>query len=138
MEEYFMKEALKQAKKALINGDIPVGAIIVRDNEIISKAYNMREKTKSVINHAEIIAINKASRVLKDWRLNDCKMYVTLEPCEMCIEVIKQARIKKVIYGAKNFGNKKEKVTKKSSKNLIINEECTLILKNFFEVRRKS
>ena len=91
-----MQQALIQAQKAFDRGEIPIGAIIVKDNKIISTGYNTREKTQQALNHAEIIAIKKACKKLKSWRLNDCEMYVTLEPCVMCAGAILNARISKV------------------------------------------
>ena len=89
----FMLEALKLAQKAYNKGEVPIGAIIVKDNKIIAKGFNTREKTQQALNHAEIIAIHKACKKLKSWRLNDCTMYVTLEPCAMCAGAILNARI---------------------------------------------
>ena len=102
MDEFYMGLALKQAKKALKHNEVPVGAIIVKDNKIISQAYNKREKNKDVTKHAEIIAISKACKKLKNWRLDDCVLYVTMEPCMMCSGAIEQSRIKKIVYGVKN------------------------------------
>lgn len=98
--EYFINEALKEANKAFKKGEVPVGCIIVKDNKIIARAHNTREKKQSVMGHAEINAINKASKKLKTWRLEDCKLYVTLEPCPMCAGAIIQARISEVYYTA--------------------------------------
>ena len=98
-KEKFMLEALKQAKKAYNKEEIPVGAIIVRDGKIIARAYNRKEEKKDTTQHAEIIAIKKASKKLNAWRLQDCEMYVTLEPCAMCAGALIQARIKKVYIG---------------------------------------
>ena len=92
----FMKEALILAQKAYSKGEVPIGAIIVKDNKIISKGFNNREKTQQAINHAEIIAIKKACKKLKSWRLNECDMYVTLEPCSMCAGAILNSRLKSV------------------------------------------
>ena len=114
---------LKEAKKAYKKGEIPVGCVIVRDNEIISEAHNTKQKSHSCINHAEIIAITKAEKRIKDWRLNDCELYVSLEPCNMCKEVIRQARIKKVYYLEKsNFNNESNYclVTEKDNSSLEI------------------
>lgn len=92
----FMAEALKLAQKAYQKGEVPIGAIIVKDGKIISKGFNNREKSQQAINHAEIIAIKKACKKLKSWRLNECEMYVTLEPCAMCAGAILNARLKSV------------------------------------------
>lgn len=98
-KEYFMKQALKEAEKALKKLEVPVGAIIVKDNKIISRAYNLKEIKKDTTYHAEIEAIKKASKKLNSWRLNDCEMYVTLEPCAMCAGAIINSRIKKLYFG---------------------------------------
>lgn len=96
---YFMGKALEEAKKAYLEGEIPVGAVVVKDNKIISKAHNRKEKNNNVSHHAEILAITKASKKLGSWRLNDCDIYVTLEPCSMCAGAIIQSRIRKLYYG---------------------------------------
>ena len=98
-KEHIMKEALKEAKKAYKKLEIPVGAVIVKDGEIIARGHNVKEEKKDTTKHAEIIAIQKASKKLDNWRLNDCEMYVTLEPCPMCAGAIIQSRIKKVYIG---------------------------------------
>ena len=98
MDEKYIKIALKEAKKAYDLGEIPVGAIIVKDNSVLSKAHNLKEKQKNVTKHAEINAITKANRKLNNWRLDDCIIYTTLFPCPMCASAIQQARIKKIVY----------------------------------------
>lgn len=104
----FMKEAYKEALKAFKRNEVPVGAVIVTNNKIIAKAHNTRQRKKSVINHAEILAILKASKKIGDWRLNDCDLYVTLKPCSMCDVIIKESRIKKVYFGIEKPTSKKE------------------------------
>ena len=99
-KEYFMKEALKEAEKAYSKLEVPVGAVIVKDGKIIARAYNQKESKTDTTKHAEILAIQKASKKLKSWRLIDCEMYVTLEPCTMCAGAIIHSRIKKVYIGA--------------------------------------
>ena len=99
MQEKFMQEALKEAKKAYKKLEIPVGAVIVKNGEIIAKAYNIKEEKKDTTKHAEILAIQRASKKLGTWRLNECEMYVTLEPCPMCAGAIIQARLKKIYIG---------------------------------------
>lgn len=94
----YIDEILKLSKKAYINNDVPVGAIVVFNNEIIGRGYNKRNRCNDIMGHAEIIAIRKATKKIKDWRLNECDLYVTLEPCSMCKEIIKQARIRTVFY----------------------------------------
>lgn len=96
--KFFIDEALKEAKKAYKKKEVPVGCVIVKDGKIIARAHNNREKTQSVIGHAEMLAINKASKKLKSWRLEECTLYVTLEPCPMCAGAIINSRIKKVYY----------------------------------------
>ena len=97
-----MREAIKQAKKAAAIGEVPIGCVIVRDGTILARGYNRRNIEGSTLAHAEIIAIKKASKKLQDWRLEDCELYVTLEPCPMCAGAIVQARIPKVVIGAMN------------------------------------
>ena len=100
MDRKFMDLALIEAKKAMEQGDVPVGAIVVKDDKVIGVGRNCREKDKNAIAHAEIIAIQNACKELGDWRLDDCELYVTLEPCPMCSGAIINARIKTVIFGA--------------------------------------
>ena len=100
MEEKLMKEALKEAKKAYEKDEIPVGAVIVKDGKIIARAHNLKETKNSALAHAEILAIKKATKKLNNWRLLDCEMYVTLEPCPMCTGAIINSRIKTVVFGA--------------------------------------
>ena len=99
----YMKIALEQAELAYENNEVPVGVVIVKDGRIIAKEYNKKETLKSALAHAEILAIEKASKVIGDWRLNGCEMYVTLEPCSMCISAIAQARISKLYIGTFNI-----------------------------------
>ena len=146
-KEYYMKEALKEAKKAYKKLEVPVGAIIVKDDKIIARGYNKKESSNNCIMHAEIDAIKKASKALDNWRLNDCEMYVTLEPCVMCAGAIVSSRIKKVYIGTmeENSGacgtkinilkNKKLNTNIEIEKN-ICKEECEKILKEFFKERR--
>lgn len=102
LAQTYMKEALKQAKKAYLLGEVPIGCVIVYEGRIIGRGYNRRNTEKSTLAHAEITAIKKASRVIGDWRLEDCTLYVTLEPCQMCSGAIVQARIPQVVIGCKN------------------------------------
>ncbi|MBO4947048.1 MAG: tRNA adenosine(34) deaminase TadA [Lachnospiraceae bacterium] len=101
-EERYMGYAITQAKKALVNEDVPIGCVIVYQGKIIARGYNKRNKKKTTLAHAELDAIAKASKVLGDWRLEDCTMYVTLEPCQMCAGAIVQARIPRVVIGGMN------------------------------------
>ncbi|KAB1436572.1 tRNA adenosine(34) deaminase TadA [Candidatus Galacturonibacter soehngenii] len=102
VNEQFMKEALKQAKKALAIEEVPIGCIITYEGKIIARAYNKRNTKKNTLAHAELLAIDKASKAMGDWRLEGCTMYVTLEPCQMCAGAIVQSRIDKVVIGCMN------------------------------------
>ena len=136
-EEKYMKIALKEAKKACKQREVPVGAVIVENSKIISKAHNCVEKKYSVIYHAEIIAIIKAGKKKKNWRLDNCILYTTMEPCEMCMRVIKKSRIKKIVYGIKNNENltqdKREKIEIIDN---VCHDECKQIIKCFFKKLR--
>ena len=148
-DERYMKEALKQAKKAALIDEVPIGCVIVHDEKIIAIGYNKRNKLHSTLGHAEISAIKKASKVLGDWRLEECTMYVTLEPCPMCAGAIVQARIPKVVIGAMNpkagcagsilnMFQIKEFNHQVESVDGVLQEECRLMMKNFFkELREK-
>ncbi len=148
MEEKFMKEALKEAKKAYDKLEVPVGAVIVKDGQIIAKAHNLKETKFDTTKHAEILAIQRASRKLNSWRLLDCEMYVTLEPCSMCAGALINSRIKRVYIGAsdKKTGavgsvfNLLEDYTfnhKVEYEKGILKEECENMLKDFFKELRK-
>ncbi len=101
-DEYYMREALKEAKKAYEIDEVPIGAVMVRNGEIIARGYNKRNTMKNPLYHAEIEIINEASKEVNDWRLEDCTLYVTVEPCPMCAGAIVQARIPKVVFGTRN------------------------------------
>lgn len=143
-EEKYMKEALKLAKKALSLGEVPIGCVIVRDEKIIGRGYNRRNTDKLVLSHAEITAIKKASRIVDDFRLEDCVMYVTLEPCQMCAGAIVQARIPRLFYGCKNekagsagsiinILDIKEFNHKTKTDGGILENECKEVLQEFFK-----
>lgn len=147
-QEKFMKEALKEAKKAYDKLEVPVGAVIVKNGKIIARAHNLKETKYDTTNHAEIIAIQKASKKLKSWRLLDCEMYVTLEPCSMCAGAIINSRIKKVYIGANDEKtgavgsvlNLFEDYTfnhKVEFEKGLLKVECENILKDFFKSLRK-
>ncbi|MBQ6888962.1 MAG: tRNA adenosine(34) deaminase TadA [Lachnospiraceae bacterium] len=102
LDEKYMKEAIRQAKKAYALGEVPIGCVIVYDGKIIGRGYNRRNTDKNTLAHAEITAINKASKKIGDWRLEDCTLYVTLEPCQMCAGAIVQARVTRVVMGSMN------------------------------------
>lgn len=108
----FMLEAIKEAKKADKKGEVPIGAVIVLNGKIIAKGYNKREKKQNALLHAEIIAINRACKKLHSWRLENAEIYITLEPCPMCAGAISNARIKKVIYSAKDASNNSDIIEK--------------------------
>ena len=135
--EYF-DELIKLAQKSFKKNEVPISAIIVKDDKIIAKAYNTRNKTNNVLNHAEIIAIKKASKKLKDWRLSDCDLYVTLKPCSICENIIKQSRIKNVYYLLDKPTNKKEYYkTKVRKANVCTHEQVYYnILHDFFKKKR--
>lgn len=149
MQEKYMKEALKQAKKAYDKDEVPVGAIIVKDNKIIARAYNLKEIKKDTTKHAEIIAIQKASKKLGAWRLTNCEMYVTLEPCSMCAGAIIQSRIKKLYIGTMDPKTGACGSVYNMLKDYkfnhdveveygILQKECESIIKEFFKKLRKS
>ena len=146
-EEKFMKLALKEAKKAMVLDEVPIGCVIVKDDQVIARGHNTREKDHLVISHSEINALKKANKKLEDWQLVDCELYVTLEPCPMCAGAIYQARIKRVIFGATDLKqgalggsfnlydvaslNHHPEVVKG-----VLEEECRTLLKNFFKNKR--
>ncbi len=149
-KEKFMKEAIKQAKKAYKVGDVPIGCVIVYEGNIIARGYNRRNADKNTLSHAEQNAIKKASKKLGDWRLEDCDMYVTLEPCQMCAGAIVQSRMRKVYIGSMNpkagcagsllnllqFDGFNHKVEIERG---ILKEECSKLLSDFFkELRTKN
>ena len=147
-KEYFMKEALKEAKKAYNKLEVPVGVVIVKEDKIIARAYNQKEMKNSPIKHAEIIAIEKACKKLNNWRLNDCEMYVTLEPCPMCAGAIVNSRIKKVYIGAVQektgaCGSKTNIIEKYKSEARvevefgILKDKCLSIVQDFFKMLRR-
>ncbi|MCI5552896.1 MAG: nucleoside deaminase [Tenericutes bacterium] len=143
MNEKYMNIALIEAKKAYKKNEVPIGCIIVKNNKIISKAYNKKEKTNVVTKHAEIIAIEKACKKLKTWHLNDCILYTTVEPCLMCTGAIIQSRMKKVVYATENekYGSL-NKIVKESKSKLeieknILAEKSIALLQNFFNKKRK-
>ena len=148
MEEKFMKEALKEAKKAYDKLEVPVGCVIVKDGKIISRAHNLKETKFDTTKHAEILAIQKASKKLNSWRLIDCEMYVTLEPCSMCAGALINSRIKKVYIGASDektgavgsVFNLLEDYTfnhKVEYQKGVLQDECENILKDFFKKLRE-
>ena len=147
-DEKYMREAIKQARKAAKIDEVPIGCVIVYDDKIIARGYNRRNTDKSTLAHAEIIAIRKAAKVIGDWRLEDCTVYITLEPCPMCAGAIVQARIPRVVVGAMNpkagcagsvinllqmdgFNHKAELTSG------VLVDECRTMLQDFFKEMRK-
>lgn len=144
---YFMEQALKEAKKAFVEDEVPVGAVIVFDGKIIARGHNKREATNDPTSHAEIIAIRKACRKLNSWRLVDTTLYVTIEPCIMCAGAISWARIKKVVYGAKDVKGgalgSTINIYEKTGLNHyplvehgILENDCASIIKEYFKSKR--
>ena len=147
MEEKFMDLAIKEARKAELKDEVPIGAVIVKDGKVIARAHNLMEKTQLATAHAEILAINKACKKLKSWRLDGAEMYVTIEPCSMCAGAIVNARIKKVYFGAyeKKSGCAESKFSVLTDSGLnhktefiggIEQETCANIIKNYFKGKR--
>ena len=147
MNRKFLDLAFKYAEKAYKNNEVPIGAVIVKDNKVIGYGYNQKEKKNSVLEHAEIIAIRMASKKLNNWRLDDCDIYVTLDPCPMCASAIKQARIKNIYSALSNLDKENEKVVVDILKSDKTNPEVTLIsniepdkskriLNSFFNIKR--
>ena len=132
-EEYIIKEMNKLLLKAIKRNEVPVGTIIVKNNKIIAKAYNKTNKTNNILSHAEILAIIKASKKIKNWRLDDCTLYVSLEPCSMCKEIIKKSRIKEVIYFSKQ---NKYKTELDPNYKFLKNDDISNTLTNFFKEKR--
>ena len=148
-EEKYMKAAIREAKKAYALEEVPIGCVIVQNDRIIARGYNRRNTDKNTLAHAEITAINRASKVIGDWRLEGCTMYVTLEPCQMCAGALMQSRIDRVVIGSMNpkagcagsvlnllemdgFNHKVEVIRG------VLQEECSIMLSDFFrELREK-
>lgn len=148
-DEIYMKEALRQARKAWKLREVPIGCVIVREEKIIARGYNRRNTDKNTLAHAELLAIRKASRVTGDWRLEDCTMYITLEPCQMCAGAIVQARIPRAVIGSRNpkegcagsilnllnipqFNHQVELTEG------VLEEECSMMMTDFFRQLRES
>lgn len=147
LDEKYMKEAIRQAKKAYALAEVPIGCVIVHDGKIIGRGYNRRNTDKNTLAHAEITAINKASKKIGDWRLEDCTLYVTLEPCQMCAGAIVQARVTRVVMGSMNpkagCGGSILNVLEMPEFNHqvdvtrgVLEEECSHMLTSFFKELR--
>lgn len=148
IDEKYMKEAIRQAKKAAAIDEVPIGCVIVYEDKIIGRGYNQRNKKKSTLAHAEILAMQKAAKYIGDWRLEGCTMYITLEPCPMCAGAIVQARADRVVLGTMNAKagcagsvvnllqmeglNHRVEITKD-----VLHDECSQMLSNFFKELRK-
>lgn len=148
--EKFMFEALKEAQKAFDADEVPIGCVIVKNGKIIARAYNQKEKYKNPLKHAEMIAIEKACKKLGDWRLDDCELYVTVEPCIMCAGACLNARIKKVFFGAYdgkgggfggvseiNLANQNLLNHKIETQGEVLQQECKSLMQNFFKQKRR-
>ncbi|MEJ8777154.1 tRNA adenosine(34) deaminase TadA [Pseudogracilibacillus sp. ICA-222130] len=147
-DEKFMKEALEEAKKAALRNEVPIGAVVVYNDEIIARGSNIREESETTLSHAELVAIEQANKVIGSWRLEDCTLYVTLEPCVMCAGTIVQSRMKRVVYGAidpkggcagtlmnlldESRFNHQVEVT-----SGVLEENCRVLLQDFFKQLRK-
>ncbi len=141
-DTYFMNQALAEARKAFDKGEVPIGAVIVVDDKIIARGYNLRESSQNVIKHAEIVAIEKACKKLSSWRLEGATIYVTQEPCPMCAGAIIQSRIKNLVYGTTDPKNGAHVSQVKlfdipfnhlvSVKNAVLAEESKMLIKDFF------
>ena len=146
-DEKYMNLAIKEAKKAELIDEVPIGCIIVKNDKVVARGFNHRESKRLVISHAEIEAINKANKKLGAWRLEDCDIYITLEPCIMCAGAIIQARFKRVVYGAKDYkgGAFGSSINIMDAQNInhhpeivggILEQECSTLLSNYFKKKR--
>ena len=144
----YMKLALKEAKKAELIDEVPIGCVIVKDDKVIARGFNRRESKKMVISHAEIEAINKANKKLDAWRLEECEIFVTVEPCIMCAGAIIQGRFKRVIFGARDYkgGAFGSSIDVMSAENInhhpevvggILEKECSELISNYFKNKRE-
>jgi tRNA(adenine34) deaminase len=147
-DEHYMQLAIEQAKKALEKDEVPIGAIIVHQDEVIASGFNVREKSQETLSHAELIAIQQANKRIGSWRLEDCTLYVTLEPCPMCAGAIVQSRIKRVVYGATdpkagcagtlmNLLDQKQFNHQADVTSGVMEQECSELLSNFFKSLRE-
>ncbi|HLR23373.1 MAG TPA: tRNA adenosine(34) deaminase TadA [Pseudogracilibacillus sp.] len=148
LDEKYMRLAIDEAKKAEMIGEVPIGAIIVYDKKVIASGYNQREKDQTTLSHAELLAIKAANEYIGSWRLEDCTLYVTLEPCPMCAGAIVQSRIPRIVYGANdpkagctgtlmNLCNEKRFNHQSNVTSGVLAEECGTMLTNFFKEIRK-
>lgn len=148
-DQKFMKAALKEALKASLIDEVPIGCVIVKDGKIIARGHNVREKNHDPLGHAEMIAIKKASKKLKAWRLNDCDLYVTVEPCAMCAGAIMWSRFRRVIFGAPDrkggamghsFNLFDEKIVNHTPHitSGVLETECKTLIQDFFRKKRQT
>ena len=146
-DEFYMKKAIKQAQKAALIDEVPVGAVIVKDGKVIASAYNTRESKKDALGHAEINVIKKANKKLNAWRLDGCTIYVTVEPCIMCAGALIQARVDRIVYGTEDFkgGAFGSSIDILETKNInhhpevisgVLRDECSEIIKEYFKGKR--
>lgn len=148
MQKKFMYQALQEAEKAFVLQEVPVGAVLVKNNVVIARGHNLIEQEKNPTKHAEIVCIEKACQIFQDWRLEECTLYVTLEPCPMCLGALIQARVKKVVWGAKdprggalgsfcNLIEKPHPIHQIESIGGIFADESKELLQKFFQMRRE-
>ena len=146
-DEIYMFEALNEAKQAVMEDEVPIGCVIVKDNKIIARAHNQRDKTNNPLGHAETLAIRKAAEVLNDWQLVGCYLYVTIEPCLMCAGAIIQSRINRVVYGAPDLkgGAFGSSINALDASNInhrpevisgVLEKECSQIIRDYFKSKR--
>ena len=146
-DEQFMQEAIEEAKKARERREVPIGAVIVHDGKIIARGYNVRETTQTTLSHAELVAMKRANEVIGSWRLEDCTLYVTLEPCPMCAGAIVQSRMKRVMFGAfdpkagacgsiMNLLDDNRLNHQVEYTSGVLEKTCSQLLKNFFKMLR--
>ena len=146
-DDYFMKQAILEAKKSAAIDEVPIGVVIVLNDKIIARGHNVRETKNDALGHGELVAIKKANKKLGSWRLNDCVIYVTVEPCIMCAGAIIQSKFKKVVYGAKNIkgGAFGSSINVLDAENInwkpevvsgVLEDECSSLLKEYFSSKR--
>lgn len=136
VDKEFMDEAIKLAIRSYEEDEVPVGAVVVKNNKIIGCGYNQKDKTKNPLKHAELIAIEEACKCMGDWRLNDCTLYTTFEPCMMCMGAIVESRISKVVYGAKKDEQMFYNLNDIEIVGGVLEEECLHLLQKFFKNKR--
>lgn len=141
-DQDYMQQALIEAEHAASKGEVPIGAVLVEDGEIIARAHNTREQSKNPLDHAEMLLLQQAGQQKGNWRLNDTTLYVTLEPCPMCLGALLQARVGRLVYGCVDPKREKKSMMIHGNNHClkitggVLEEACSLVLKNFFKLRR--